>query len=101
MGIPFFFKQPSEQYSIGFEFAGKLPSSTNLSSGTVSAKDLATGTDVSTTILGSTNATIVGTQAMVMVKAGTTGAKYKITFLVLLTNGNVLEEDVQMVVDDK
>jgi hypothetical protein len=47
-------------------------------------------------VLASTTATIVGTQARVKVQSGTTGIDYKITFLVTLSDGSVLEEDVLM-----
>ncbi|MCS6302372.1 MAG: hypothetical protein H8K07_01700 [Nitrospira sp.] len=88
-------KQPNEAYTIAFEFAGKLPSGASLSTGTVSAIRLDTGaTDNS--VLASTTATIVGTQARVKIQAGTSGVDYEVTFLVTLSTGDVLEEDVIM-----
>lgn len=90
-----FEKQPAESYTIAVEFAGKLPSGASLASGTISAVRLDTGaTDNS--VLASTTATIVGTQARVKVQAGTSGIDYKITFLLTLSNGDLLEEDVLM-----
>jgi hypothetical protein len=90
-----FEKQPAESWPIAVEFSGKLPSGASLSSGTVSAIRTDTGaTDNS--VLASTTATIVGTQARVKVQSGTTGIDYKITFLVTLSDGSVLEEDVLM-----
>jgi hypothetical protein len=90
-----FEKQPAEAYTIAFEFAGKLPSGANLSSGTVSAIRMDTGaTDNS--VLASTTATIVSTQARVKVQSGLTGVDYKITFLMTLSNGDLLEEDILM-----
>ncbi|BFU90161.1 MAG: hypothetical protein NTAFB01_13480 [Nitrospira sp.] len=94
-----FEKQPAEAYTIAFEFSGKLPTGANLSSGTVSVVRLDTGA-TDNTVLASTTATIVGTQARVKVQSGTTGIDYKITFLVTLSNGDVLEEDVLMQVLD-
>jgi hypothetical protein len=95
-----FLKQPSETYTIAVEFSGKLPSGASLSSGTVSATRMDTGaTDNS--VLASTSATISGTQARVRVKQGVSGVAYKITFVVTLSNTDILEEDVLMhVVDD-
>lgn len=98
--MSFFHKQPAEQYTIAVEFSGKLPSGTALSSGTVAAVD-SQGNDVATTILGSTGAAISGTQAKVLVKAGTTGQQYKITFKMTLDNANLLEEDITMSVVDR
>lgn len=93
-----FAKQPAESYTIAVEFLGKLPSGVSLSSGTISAVRLDTGaTDNS--VLASTTATIVGTQARVRVQAGTGGIDYKLTFLCTLSNGDLLEEDVVMEVE--
>lgn len=90
-----FEKQPSESWTFAVEFVGKLPAGASLASGTVSAIRLDTGaTDNS--VLASTTATIVGTQARVKVQAGTTGVEYKLTFLVTLSNSDLLEEDVIM-----
>lgn len=94
-----FQKQPAEQYPIAIEFNDKLPSGAMVSSGTVKAED--GGTDVSSTVLGSTIATIVGTQAKVTVKAGTTDKQYKITFLVTLSDNSKLEEEVFMNVKEE
>jgi hypothetical protein len=95
-----FVKQPSETYTIAVEFSGKLPSGASLSSGTVSAIRMDTGaTDNS--VLASTSATISGTQARVRVKQGVSGVIYKITFVVALSNADILEEDVLMhVIED-
>lgn len=92
----YFQKQPGEDYSIAIEFLDKLPTGRTLTSGTVAALDLGTGTSASATVLASTTATISGTQARVKVQAGTHGKDYKITFLCDLDNGETLEEDVIM-----
>lgn len=90
-----FEKQPAENWTIAVEFVGKLPSGATLQSGTVSAIRLDTmATDNS--VLASTTATIVGTQARVKVQAGLTGIDYKLTFLLTLSNADVLEEDLLM-----
>jgi len=90
-----FSKQPGEAYSVALEFSGKLPTGASLSSGTVAAYDPA-GTDVSSTVLSGTTATISGTQALIKVQAGTHGVDYRVRFLVTLTNTDVLEEDLTM-----
>jgi len=90
-----FTKQPSEAFTTGLEFSGKLPTGESLSSGTVTAYDPA-GTDVSSTVLSGTTATISGTQALIKVWAGTHGVDYRIKFVLTLTNGDILEEDLTM-----
>ncbi len=86
-------KQPSENQPLAFEFAGKLPTGTSLASGTVSAVRLDAGT-TDNSVLASTTLTISGTQARFRVQAGTGGLAYKITALVTLSDGSVLEEDL-------
>jgi hypothetical protein len=90
-------KEVSEQYTIAVEFLNKLPTATSLVSGTVSATDMTTNlTDNS--VLSVTTAIISGTQAKVGVKAGTNGKRYKITFICTLNTGDVLEEDLMLLV---
>ena len=92
-----FIKQPAESYVIAIEWLGRLPIGATLSSGTVSAVNMATGlTD--NTVLASTTATISGTQARVKVTGGTTGTDFKVTFLCTFSTGDVLEEDIIMMV---
>lgn len=100
MAIPEYFeKQSAEAYTIAIEFSGKLPSGATLSSGTVTAQNTTTGlTD--NTVLGSTTATISGTQAKVKVQAGTNQVTYKITFTLTLSDASILEEDIRMKVVD-
>lgn len=95
-----FSKQPSEAYTIGLEFLGKLPSGASPSSGTVTAYDH-TGTDVSSTVLSGTTATVTGTQVRIKVLSGTHGMDYRLRFLVTLTNADILEEDVLMRVENQ
>lgn len=87
-------KQPSESYTIGIEYDGKLPAGSTLTSGSVSAVDYYSGQVVSGTILGSTSATISGTQAKVLLRAGTSGRRYKVTFETTLDSLEVLEDDI-------
>lgn len=96
--MPSFAKQPNEQYPIGYEFAGKIPASSSLSSAVVSAWDFTANVDVSGTVLQTTTGTITGTQALVRVQGGTGGHNYRITFRVTLNTGDILEEDVIMLV---
>lgn len=88
-------KQPLESYTVGFEFAGKLPSGVTLTSGTVSAMNIGSGA-TDNTVLASTTATISGTQAVVKVQGGVNGQMYRVTFLLTLSNGDILEEDLEM-----
>lgn len=95
-----FDKQPGENFPFAVEFSGRLPAGLSLASGTVAAVVYSTGvTDNS--VLNSLSATIVETQAIARVKAGTDGATYKITFTVTLSDGSILEEDVLMNVKDR
>lgn len=91
-----FEKQPTENWPIAFEFKDKLPPGLSLTSGSVSAVRLDTGaTDNS--VLASTVLAISGTQALMRVQAGTSGIDYKISSLVLLSDGSsLLEEDALM-----
>lgn len=93
-------KQPNEQYPIAVEYSGKLPATTDLSSGTWSAIDTSTGADATATVLVSSSATISGTQARGVVKGGISGKTYKLTLLVTLTDGSKLEDDINMAVVD-
>lgn len=95
-----FTKQPAEEYVIGVEFLGRLPTGTSLSFGTVSATDLS-GADVTGTILTSPTATISGTQARAKAKAGVHGQDYRIRFVLTLNNSDILEEDLTMEVRNK
>lgn len=94
-----FTKQPAEAYTIGLEFAGKLPAGASLNSGIVAAFD-PTGADASGTVLSGTSATIAGTQALIKVQAGTHGLAYRLRFRVTLSNADVLEEDILMQVTE-
>lgn len=94
-----FVKQPAESYTIGVEFEGKLPTGVTLSSGTVAAFD-PSGSDVSTTVMTGTVLTISGSQARIKVQAGQHGTVYRVRFRVICSNGDVLEEDASMSVEN-
>jgi hypothetical protein len=90
-----FTKQPLEGYLIAIEWAGKLPTGASLVSGSVQATrypDMVTDNSVITNTL----ASVSGTQSIIKVQAGLHGRDYRITFLITLSNGDLLEEDVLM-----
>lgn len=101
MALQTFSKQPSERYKIAIEWSGKLPSGASLDSGSVSAVDTSDDSDATSTVLASSTAEISGTQSRATVRAGTDGKTYKITFLVTLDDGSILEEDVNMRVEEQ
>lgn len=93
--IETFDKQPAEAYLIAVEWAGKLPAGTLLLTGTVEATrypDLV----VDNTVIANTLASVSGTQSIIKVLGGEHGRDYRITFMMTLTNGDLLEEDVLM-----
>lgn len=96
-----FKKQPAEMYPIGIDFTGKLPSGATLASATVSALSMSDGSNQTGTVLQSSTATIVGTQALIRVLGGTHGIQYQITFRATLSTGDVLEEEVYMYVEEQ
>jgi hypothetical protein len=56
---------------------------------------------VDNSVIDALAAVIAGTQAKVRVKAGASGSMYKLTFVLTLSDGSVLEEDILMVVQDR
>lgn len=93
-----FTKQPSESYDLAFDFTGKLPSGRTLASGTLAATELASGADATGTVLLAAVAAIdvSANQALLRVQSGADGTDYKLTCVVTLDDGQVLEEDVIM-----
>lgn len=89
-----FAKQPSEQYTIAFDFTDRLPDGRSLSSVSVTAIRTDTGVDQTSTVIGATS--VSGFRTLFHVKAGTSGLTYKITAQVTLDNNDVLEEDILM-----
>lgn len=90
-----FDKQPAEAYLIAVEWAGKLPVGASLVSGTVEATrfpDLV----VDNSVIANTLASVSGTQSIIKVQGGEHGRDYRITFMMSLSNGDLLEEDVLM-----
>lgn len=90
-----FEKQPAEAYVIGIEWQNKLPAGASLFSGTVDATRLVDGVQ-DNTVISNTLASVSGTQSFIKVQSGVHGMDYRITFLMTLTNGDLLEEDVFM-----
>lgn len=93
-----FTKQPSETYKIAIEFSERLPTGTALSSVVWSAEQIDTGSDATATVIDDVNGEVSGTQARVIVKAGTSGKAYKLTATVTLDDTSILEEDLIMAV---
>lgn len=96
--LEFFEKTAAEMFSKTISFVGKLPGTAIISSGVVSAMNVATGADASSIVLDSTTATIssTGTKASFVVKAGTAGLRYLITLTVTLDNSYVFVETLTM-----
>lgn len=94
-----FIKKPAELYSLSFEYKEKLPPGGVLSSATVSAVDTADGSDKTSTVLVSTSGAVSGTLATFRARAGTAGSSYRITLLATLTSGDILQDEILMIVD--
>ena len=99
-----FEKQPSEQYPISLIFgsSGK-PAGTVISTAIVKAEDDSNGNLVSGSILVSTTGIVNsdGNKVTVTVKGGVKNKKYKITFVVTLNTGDILEEELIMLVRER
>ena len=93
-------KKTAEQFYIGVEWAPALPAGRTISSCGVSAVDFVVGTDVSATLLGSTGGGISGTITTVFIKSGPNHKIYVVAFRAILSNGETLQEDLLVVVDD-
>jgi hypothetical protein len=89
-----YIKRPSEAFSIGLEWASKLPTGVTLSSGIMSAVDRTTGADVTGDVLASPAATVNGTQASFTGIAGASPTDYLITQTVTLSDGSVRVQEV-------
>jgi len=93
-----FTKQPSEQWTIAWNFFGKLApfSSANLASGTITAYNVTDSADATATVLFSSTMQISNWLAKCRVKDGTSGKNYQLTALVVDSDGEVYEEEVLM-----
>ena len=92
---PTFEKRPGESFTREIDFTGRLPVGRSLASATISAVD-ASGSDATGTVLFSTTGDISGSKLLYRGKAGTDGQNYTLLFVVMLDNGETLEELVVM-----
>lgn len=93
---PPFLKQPTEKYLIAVDYTTELATGETIASVTVTAYEVLTGTNVTSTVIDSTATTT--TLGKAVIKAGTSGKKYKITFVVTTSLGYILEDDLFMIV---
>lgn len=91
-----FSKQPAEILPVTIDFTTRLPSGATISSAVLTALDLTNNGDVSGTIWVSTTGTVSGSKVTGKARNGTTERTYKLTFILTLSDGSVLEEDLEM-----
>jgi hypothetical protein len=100
MAISTHYKQPAERYAISMDFTDKLPDGQTILSATCTALDEA-GADASSTVLDGACG-IAGSALTQIIKAGTAGQRYDLTFRATLTPGSyILEEDVALFVREE
>ena len=92
MTTAFTTKQPSEGYSISFDFTAVLGVET-ISSVTITATDLATLDDATATVLDAAKQTNTDQIVYAYVQGGTTGHNYLITCLIAGSGGSVFSLD--------
>lgn len=92
-----FQKQVGESYNVEIDYTGRLPSGLTIASGTVSAIDMATQTDKSSLVLASTTATILGgLKAQAGVMSGIDKTDYRIEFILTLSDGSIIIDELMM-----
>jgi hypothetical protein len=91
-----FFKQPSEQFVVGMDFALALPTAATVSSAVCAVLDTTDSTDQTAALLVSSTCTIAGAIAKVTLKAGTAGHLYNLRFRATLNTGDIIEEDATL-----
>lgn len=98
MAVNEFTKQPSEKYPVSIDFSNSLGSGETISSIEVSAVNLSTNEDATSSIVDSStnNDDTVG----ITVKGGVNKTVYKITTKVTSSLTNIYEEDLFMNVFD-
>ena len=103
-----FIKDPAETFRIAVNFETLLAvyqvldPAAELSSCTLSARDSDTGDDTTDDVLDDTTGTINGDLAISpFFIAGANGEVHIIQFLATLTNGEILKESIQMMVEAK
>lgn len=99
-----FEKQPSEQFPISLTFGpNSKPVGTTISSAVVKAEDMSNNNLVTGAILVSPNGIVNsdGNKITITVRGGVKNKKYKITFTVVLSTGDMLEEELIMLVRER
>lgn len=92
-------KQPNEKYPVTIDFANWLTVGETISMKNVSAIDLATGQDATSSVIESS--AIDGTQVRILCKAGTDRHDYEVTVRITTSAGNIYEEEVTMRVTEE
>lgn len=96
-----FIKISSEKMPLSIDMTNRLPSSTTISSVTISATDLSSNSDVSVTVLVSTTGTISGNVVKGIVQSGTLNKDYQIKFTCTLSDSSILVEKLKMKIRDE
>jgi hypothetical protein len=94
-----FSKQAAEKYAVGIDYEDDLVTGETIASVVVVGTEKATGTVVTSTIIDSTTTTT--TTASAVVKAGTSGVAYVLTFTATSSLGYVYEDEIIMNVRDR
>lgn len=87
-----FIKQPTERIGYGPDFTDRLPTGATVSSATIVAINLATGS-ADNSVLASTTATISGNIAYATLINGVDGKDYQISWTCTLSDSSILVED--------
>jgi hypothetical protein len=93
-----FLKQSWEQRQLEFDVTDALSSGDSVASALVTVWD-GTPTDLSSTMVHGTVA-IQGNKVYVSIKGGTSGSIYWIRVRVTTTNGDLIEDDLELTVQD-
>lgn len=91
-------KQPNEIEDYSINFRARLGANTISSIESATVIDLADNSDVAATILDTV--TISGTKILFRLKNGTDGKRYRINIRVILNNGEKIEDEVNLNVDE-
>lgn len=89
-------KRDVEAYGFELDFTGNLPEGTLIVSGTASAKAVADGSNADSDILESTALTIDNgkKKATVSLKANSTVGMFRVSYLLTLSSGGPIEDDI-------
>ena len=72
-------KQPWDEYFVAFDFTNLLNTGDTIHTATISAINISTGADATSTVTTVANQSIVSPKVFVWVKGGVTATNYKIT----------------------